>query len=188
MTLKLDLRLRPAPARLKPRPASPDDLKARLKVTRFANYQPSRKTAPIGGVPCAGHGVAITEAGGCLQCQIGRTGAPSFKVVDWPEGADANQEEPACGAHYQPYGPIELSYVTAMLSELALDCLLQPPEHSFSRVFVTSENRIANLGGRLSELWKSTYGEENTGVRIVDRPWLRTECAACGGARADEAA
>ncbi|MET4043491.1 hypothetical protein ABIC03_005212 [Bradyrhizobium sp. RT6a] len=112
--------------------------------------------------------MAITEAGGCLQCQIGRTGAPSFKVVDWPEGADANQEEPACGAHYQPYGPIELSYVTAMLSELALDCLLQPPEHSFSRVFVTSENRIANLGGRLSELWKSTYGEENTGVRIVD--------------------
>jgi len=137
---------------------------------------------------CAGHGVAITEAGGCLQCQIGRTGAPSFKVVDWPEGADANQEEPACGAHYQPYGPIELSYVTAMLSELALDCLLQPPVHSSSRVFVTSEDRIKNLGGSLSEFWMSTYGEGYTGVRIVDRPWSRTECAACGGARADEAA
>lgn len=109
-------------------------------------------------------------------------------MVDWPEGAGVNQEEPACGAHYQPYGPIELSYVTAMLSELALDCLLQPPVHSSSRVFVTSEDRIANLGGSLSELWMSTYGEGNTGVRIVDRPWSRTECAACGGARADEAA
>lgn len=137
---------------------------------------------------CAGHGVAIAEAGGCLQCQIGRTGAPSFKVVDWPEGAGANQEEPACGAHYQPYGPIELGYVTAMLSELALDCLLHPPVHSSSRVFVTSEDRIANLGGSLSELCMSTYGEGNTGVRIVDRPWSRTECAACGGARAVEAA
>jgi hypothetical protein len=137
---------------------------------------------------CAGHGVAIAEAGGCLQCQIGRTGAPSFKVVEWPESGDANQEEPACGAHYQPYGPIELSYVTAMLSELALDCLLQPPLHSSSRVFVTWQGRIANLGGRFSESWLLAYGEGDGGVRIVHRPWLRTECAACGGTRADEAA
>ncbi|MGL3111214.1 ThiF family adenylyltransferase [Bradyrhizobium sp. BR 1432] len=142
---------------------------------------------------CAGHGVAIAEAGGCLQCHIGRTGMPSFKVVEWPEGGDANQEEPACGAHYQPYGPIELSYVTAMLSELALDCVLRPPAHSFGRVFVTSQGRIANLGGRLSESWLSAYGElayreGDTGTRIVNRQWSRAECAACGGARADEAA
>jgi molybdopterin/thiamine biosynthesis adenylyltransferase len=137
---------------------------------------------------CAGHGVVIAEGGGCLKCHIGRTGTPSFKVVEWPEGGDANQEEPACGAHYQPYGPIELSYVTAMISELALDCLLQPPLHSSSRVFVTSHARITNLGGRCSEAWLSAHGEGDAGVRIVDRPWSRTECAACGGARADEAA
>lgn len=130
---------------------------------------------------CAGHGVVITEAGGCLQCQIGPTGTPSFKVVEWPDGADANQEEPACGAHYQPYGPIELSYVTAMLSELALDCLLQPPVHSFSRTYVTSQNRIVNLGGRLSSSWLTAYGEGDAGVRIVDRPWSQMGCAACGG-------
>jgi hypothetical protein len=135
---------------------------------------------------CAGHGVAIAKEGGCLQCQIGRTGAPSFKVAEWPEGGDASQEEPACGAHYQPYGPIELNYVTAMISELALDCLLQPPLHSSSRIFVTSQSRIANLGGRLSEAWLSAYGEGDVGVRIVDRPWSRTECGACGGARADD--
>jgi hypothetical protein len=37
-----------APTRPKPRPASPDDLKARLKVTRFANYPASHKTALVG--------------------------------------------------------------------------------------------------------------------------------------------
>jgi hypothetical protein len=129
----------------------------------------------------ARHGVAITKEGGCLQCQIGRTGVPSFKVVDWAEGGDVNQEEPACGAHYQPYGPIELSYVTAMISELCLDCLFHPPLHSFSRISVTSQGRIENLGGRFSEAWLSAYGERDAGVRIVDRRWSRTECAACEG-------
>ncbi|MBB4399058.1 hypothetical protein GGD62_008207 [Bradyrhizobium sp. ERR14] len=39
-----------APARPKPRPASPDDLQARLKVTRLANCSVSDKTAPAGCV------------------------------------------------------------------------------------------------------------------------------------------
>jgi sulfur-carrier protein adenylyltransferase/sulfurtransferase len=128
---------------------------------------------------CAGHGVAITTEGGCLQCHLGRTGAPSFNVVDWPDGGDTNQEEPACGAHYQPYGPIELSYVTAMLSELSLDCLLQVPSQSFSRISVTSQDRIEKLGGQFSNAWLTAYDEEKGGVRIVDRAWPRTECAAC---------
>lgn len=137
---------------------------------------------------CAGHGVAIAREGGCFQCHISRTGSSLFKVVEWPDGNDANQEEPACGAHYQPYGPIELNYVTTMISELVLDCLLNPPSRSFSRVLASSHRRIAQLGGCLSEEWLSAYGECDTAVRIVDRPWPRMDCAACGGGDADEAA
>lgn len=128
---------------------------------------------------CAGHGVVVASMEGCLQCQIGRTGAPSLRVVDWPNGGDASQEEPACGAHYQPYGPIELSYITAMLSELALDCLLQPPRRSFSRVFASPRDRITSLGGRFSEAWSSHYGDQESAVRIVDRPWQTGKCRAC---------
>jgi hypothetical protein len=138
---------------------------------------------------CAGHGVAIASEGGCLQCHIGRTGEPTFKVVDWPEGGSANQEEPACGAHYQPYGPIELAYVTAMLSEIALDCLLIPLSQSFSRAITASSIRIAKLGGRLSESWLSSNGPGDAGVRVVDRDWPPTKkCAACGYADAADAA
>lgn len=129
---------------------------------------------------CAGHGVTIAGEGGCLQCHIGRTGAPNFEVVDWPDGGNAAQEEPACGAHYQPYGPVELSYVTAMVGELALDCLLDLPLKSFNRVLVTSPSRIAKLGGRLSEVWVSAHGMGDSGVRTIDRPWPRTACRACG--------
>ena len=137
---------------------------------------------------CAGHGVAIAGEGGCLQCHIGRTGAPNFKAVDWPNGGNAAQEEPACGAHYQPYGPVELSYVTAMVGELALDCLLDLPPESFNRVLVTSPSRMAKLGGRLSEAWISAYGVGDSGMRTIDRPWPRAACRACGETGAEKAA
>ena len=137
---------------------------------------------------CAGHAVAIVHEGGCFQCHIGRTGLPSFKVVEWPDRGDASQEEPACGAHYHPYGPVELSYVTAMISDVALDCLLSPPSRSVSRVFATSQRRIDELGGRWSDEWLVERGEDETGMRTIDRPWSRTNCPACGDQPVDEAA
>lgn len=136
---------------------------------------------------CAGHAVAIGKEDGCLQCHIGRTGTPNLKVVEWPDGGDANQEEPACGAHYQPYGPVELAYVAAMIAEAAFDCLLAPPEQSFTRVFVASQRRIATLGGRLTDAWRSNFGEGDAGARTVDRPWSAIACAACGTARVNAA-
>ena len=137
---------------------------------------------------CAGHAVAIVREGGCFQCHIGRTGSPSFKVVEWPDGGDASQEEPACGAHYHPYGPVELSYVIAMISDVALDCLLSPPIRSFSRVFATSQRRIDELGERWSDAWLAERGKGESGMWAVDRPWLRMDCPACGDQPVDEAA
>jgi molybdopterin/thiamine biosynthesis adenylyltransferase len=136
----------------------------------------------------AGHAVAIGAGDGCLQCHIGRTGAPNLTVIEWPEGGGATLEEPACGAHYQPYGPVELAYVTATVADVAMDCLLNPPEQSFSRVFVASSRRIAALGGQLAENWRAAFGECGQGTRTVDRSWPPTSCAACGPGRLDEAA
>ena len=137
---------------------------------------------------CAGHAVAIVREGGCFQCHIGRTGTPSFKIVDWLGGGDASQEEPACGAHYHPYGPVELSYVTAMISDVAMDCLLSPPTRSFSRVFATSQHRIDELGGQWSDAWLAERGEGESGMRTVDRPWVKMDCATCGDQPVEEAA
>ncbi|MEI4492033.1 ThiF family adenylyltransferase [Mameliella alba] len=134
----------------------------------------------------AGHAIAIGKGDGCLQCHIGRTGAPEFTAVEWPDGGDIAQEEPACGAHYQPYGPVEIAYVNAMVAEVALECLLDQPAQSFSRVFVASPRRIASLGGQLTEGWRSAFGEVEEGVRTVDRPWPSVGCAACGPRCLDE--
>ncbi|MXZ28657.1 ubiquitin-activating enzyme [Candidatus Poribacteria bacterium] len=137
---------------------------------------------------CAGHAVAIVRKGGCFQCHISQTGSPSFRVAKWPDGGDPSQEEPACGAHYDPYGPVELSYVTAMISDMALDCLLSPPSRSISRVFATSTRRIAELGGLLSDEWLIEHGENDSGIRTVDRDWPENNCVACGDPPVEEAA
>ena len=136
---------------------------------------------------CAGHAVAIVREGGCFQCQIGRTGSPSLKVVDWPDDGDVSQEEPACGAHYHPYGPVELSYVTAMISDVALDCLLSPPTSSFNRVLAASQRRIDKLGGQWSDAWLDEEGKLGAGIALVDRPWLQQKsCLACRGSNLAE--
>lgn len=137
---------------------------------------------------CAGHAVTIIGEGGCFQCQIGRTGSPSFKVVEWPEGGNGSLEEPACGAFYHPYGPIELSFITAMISDVALDCLLNPPSHSVNRIFATTKRRIEELGGQWSNEWEVESSEETVGMRILEWPWLGTNCFACRDQTANEAA
>jgi len=129
---------------------------------------------------CAGHAVAIVAEGGCFQCHIGRTGVPSFKVVTWPNGGDENREEPACGAHYQPYGPVELSYITATIADLALDCILDLPRRSLHRIFAASPKRVADLGGRWSDEWLAEHGDGSVGVQTVDREWVSLPCVACG--------
>jgi hypothetical protein len=53
-------------------------------------------------------------------CGFEGTGLPDFRVTDWPAGTPTRQE-PACGAVFQPYGPVELGYVNSLVSELALD-------------------------------------------------------------------
>lgn len=135
---------------------------------------------------CAGHAVAIAAHGGCLQCHLGRTGTPDFKVVDWPEGLEENREEPACGAHFQPYGPVELSFVNAMASDMALDCLLDAPATSFHRIFAASQKRIGMLGGAYSADWRSEFGTKDADGRVVDRHWSEHGCVACRRRPADK--
>jgi molybdopterin/thiamine biosynthesis adenylyltransferase len=128
---------------------------------------------------CAGHAVVISRDGGCLQCHIGRTGVAELTVVTWPDGGDANQEEPACGAHFQPYGPVELACITTMISGLSLECLLEQPEKSFHRVYAAGERRVRALGGRWSDQWLAEDPGGSGGARTADRDWPRGPCVAC---------
>ena len=100
----------------------------------------------------AGHAVAIVREGGCLRCGLARTGAPEFQAVDWPNDAVTTLEEPACGAHYQPYGPIELGFVTSLVAQLTLDSLLggsHVPATVSTRRVIPRSRSLAASGRRI---------------------------------------
>ncbi|GJD36824.1 ThiF family adenylyltransferase [Methylobacterium aerolatum] len=128
----------------------------------------------------AGHAVAIVGEGGCLRCGLGRTGAPEFQAVVWPNDTGASLEEPACGAHYQPYGSIELGFVTSLVGQLALDGLLGKIRRSSHRIYAARISSFAELGGRWSAEWVREFPTRVDGGAVVERAWPSERAESCG--------
>ncbi|GJE82475.1 ThiF family adenylyltransferase [Methylorubrum thiocyanatum] len=131
----------------------------------------------------AGHAVAITPGGGCLRCGLDRTGAPHFRVAAWPDERAVAFEEPACGAHYQPYGPVELGFVTSLVAQLALDCLLGKVTRPCHRIHAARRASLTEAGGRWSDRWIDQYPTMTEGGVQVEREWLSGTCAACSASK-----
>ena len=69
--------------------------------------------------------------------------------------------EPSCADHYQPYGAIELAYITAMIANTAIDELLRPSKESYRSVWFSS--KVVDLGGR----WSDRFSEVVAGEKVV---------------------
>lgn len=133
---------------------------------------------------CAGHAVAIFQPGGCLQCGFTGAGAPLLRVTDWPAGATVRQE-PACGATYQPYGPVELGHIVSVVAETALDCLLGTINKSKSRTWAGRLSQLENAGGKWNPEWLTATGDRNKGGFVEEREWpVARTCVECGAAAA----
>lgn len=118
---------------------------------------------------CAGHTVLICE-GGSFRDGFDATGLPALQVTAWP-GGDTQQREPACGAVYQPYGPVELAFVNAIAAELALDALLSNRVSSTHRIWVAPRERLVRLGGQWSATWLAIAGDNVAGGQTLERNW-----------------
>ncbi len=126
----------------------------------------------------AGQAVAIIPGNGCFACGLDRVGIPKLRVTEWPPGASTRQE-PACGAVFQPYGPVELSYIIATISNLALDLLLGRIDVSISRIWSASHSRLQEAGGSWTKAWQDIAGG-NTGDFLKELPWPKSaECRYC---------
>ncbi len=124
----------------------------------------------------AGSAVVITPKGRCLACGIGRTGTPLLTAVDWPDGREAHTE-PSCADHYQPYGAIELSYITTMIANTAIDELLNASETSYRRIWVSG--RQAEYGGTISKAFTEALGGTEMKNGIITLSWGNETCALC---------
>lgn len=126
----------------------------------------------------AGHAVAIQRGEGCLQCHFSPDGDSKLIVTTLKE--TGQRREPACGAVYQSYGPIELAWINALASGLALDCLLGEVDRSTHRVWAAPKALLAAVGGTWTEGWiKGDEARERGGFQ-EERPWAKDQsCVIC---------
>ena len=129
---------------------------------------------------CAGHGVLIRpEKYVCLACGLAPDGTPKFRATRWP-GSMLNQE-PGCGAQYQPYGPIELSHTVSLISELAIDALVSDEVDFPHRVWVCRLQFLQSSGGQWSQEWLAHFNKRTEGGFEIQREWPRDPaCRVCG--------
>jgi hypothetical protein len=122
---------------------------------------------------CAGHAVLIAQQGGCLACHLGGTGKFDRELSIW-EG-ETRLKEPACGALFQPYGPVELSGTVSLITNLALECALGSKTDSTHQIWVGSTAFVKENGGRWNEELLLRYGGGGRDNLRLSADWDRNE-------------
>jgi threonine dehydrogenase-like Zn-dependent dehydrogenase len=128
-----------------------------------------------------GHAVAIAASGGCLQCGFTSTGLSRQQFTDWP--AETLRQEPACGAVYQPYGPVDLAPTVNLIAELAIDFLLGKSSESLHRIWIGRSSLLEAAGGKWSAAGMVQLNGRSQGGCFEEQPWLASgECRECQAA------
>jgi hypothetical protein len=118
----------------------------------------------------AGHAVLLAGEGASLRDGFDGTGLPNFSVTDWPKGSQVRQE-PACGAVYQPYGPLEVGFICNLAGGLALEALLGEVSAPVYRLWIGAAKRLRDLGGAWTPAWQTDPQFRETGGNLAERAW-----------------
>ncbi len=130
---------------------------------------------------CAGHAVCLPAAHPCLQCGFTLGGDLRQPVTDWPATSPSHFAEPACGAYFQPYGPVELMGTISAATSLALDALLKKVELATHRIWAGPGTLLLEQGGRWNDVWIATHPNRTEGAFQENSVWQRDpDCGACG--------
>ena len=127
----------------------------------------------------AAHAVVVTGGEACLQCGVDDTGRPLLAVTDWARGGDTLQE-PACGATFTPYGPVELCHAHALVASCAIDMLLGTVKRDVHRIWISGRRYVEAAGGAWSSGWLTEVGDPGDGGVTLERHWpASTACLVC---------
>ena len=125
----------------------------------------------------SGTAVTISSKGGCLACGFNNVGEPLENMTIWPENQQTISE-PSCADRFQPYGAIELMYVTTLISEVALDEILHPSLISYRKVWLSSRKRVEDAGGNFTSFADDAVGMGAKGECVLDLDWP-AKCVSC---------
>jgi ubiquitin-protein ligase len=128
---------------------------------------------------CAGHAVLITPRSEvCLGCGLGPEGKSLFHLTSWP--SPTLNQEPGCGALYQPYGPIEIGHSVSLIAELAIHALLECQIDSVERIWACPESFLLSCGGQWTSNWLAHCGQRTEGGFLSQRKWpSHKDCVSC---------
>ena len=130
----------------------------------------------------AGSAVTITQKGGCLACGLDRVGAPTEPTTIWRDAQDLHTE-PSCADHYRPYGAIELSGTTSLISSVALDELLALSLISYKKTWIGRLETLSELGGSINPQLVKQIGVDIHGSQILSARWPNGPCPHCAQRR-----
>lgn len=119
---------------------------------------------------CAGHAVLIVGPPDSIRHGCNRVGKPDYMITDWGD-RDTFEQEAGCGGQFQPYGAIELSAATSLISSVALDALLDSDIESCHKVWVAPKEILQRAGGKWSDEWCNDPIFRSEGGLIVERKW-----------------
>lgn len=131
----------------------------------------------------AAHALLLRGDKSCLRCGMDDTGRPLLEVASWPND-EHHLQEPACGAIFTPYGPAELCWAHALLSEAAINALTNPAKIEFHRIWIGHYQQIEAAGGSWAPDWIKEVGDPNSGGMTIERQWpASASCPTCSHCR-----
>lgn len=128
----------------------------------------------------AGHAVLISSNGPCFACGMDHFGRARQTVCEWD--TETTRKQPHCGASFQPYGPVSLSGLAALVAKTTTEALLGEVHPGTEMVFWGSKEDITEQGGCFTSDFLSCFSDvpEFGGTRKLE--WRQKEdCAFCAG-------
>jgi hypothetical protein len=119
----------------------------------------------------AGHAIAISAPGDNLRAGLDAYGSPHLVAARWAH--DPRRYEPACSAAFDPYGPVELGFVTSMIAQAALDALLGQMRSGTHRIWLARRAAVGAAGGAWSDELRAVAPNALEGATIIERRWGR---------------
>ncbi len=128
----------------------------------------------------AGHALSVRSNGGCLCCGSTEYGAFNDRVYEWNDEESNLMQAIGCSDLYQPYSVVDVAQTYSMISEIALEILLNKSNHSILRTWIGDITRAENLGGRVSSKWASIGVGVKLSKRFYETDWLVNPiCSLC---------
>ncbi|MHC2791217.1 hypothetical protein ACVINZ_000229 [Mesorhizobium jarvisii] len=119
----------------------------------------------------AGHAIVVSDRTDRLRDGLDATGSPHLIAARWER--ETRKYEPACGGAFDPYGPVELGFITSMVAQTALDALLGQVGSATHRIWLARRSFVEAAGGTWSDELRAIAPQALDGATMIERRWCR---------------